>query len=290
MDSHRSLHGEVASSDEECSVDAVAASKSGERSVGNGDGAVVACAAFLDAAYESTTDGVLLISAEGRVARTNRRARELLRCEGLPPASIDEVLSTVRILDAERRPVPPKRLPASLALRGSSTDRLAFNVQFPNGKEVCLAASAAPISARDGAILGAVVTVAAPTDAAGAQGAREDLARMMAQDLRAPLGVILAQAKLLGRRAEAAATVRSRAEIIAASAHRLSAMLADLVDSAQIEAGRLRLELAPLKLLDLVTDVCDTSPPSPAPGAYGSRPATACRACWRTLTASSASW
>lgn len=84
---------------------------------------------------------------------------------------------------------------------------------------------------------------------------REDVARMIAHDLRTPLGVILAQAKLLGRRNEGTNAVRTRGETIAASAQRMAAMLNDLVESTLLEAGKLRLELAPLDLVALVREL-----------------------------------
>ncbi len=84
---------------------------------------------------------------------------------------------------------------------------------------------------------------------------REDLARMISHDLRTPLGVILAQAKLLGRRNEGSSAVRTRGEAIAASAQRMAAMLNDLVESALLEAGKLRLELAPLDVVEMLRDL-----------------------------------
>lgn len=84
---------------------------------------------------------------------------------------------------------------------------------------------------------------------------REDVARMISHDLRTPLGVILAQAKLLGRRNEGAAAVRARGETIAASAQRMAAMLNDLVDSTLLEAGKLRLELAPVDIPDMLREL-----------------------------------
>ena len=84
---------------------------------------------------------------------------------------------------------------------------------------------------------------------------REDVARMISHDLRTPLGVILAQAKLLGRRNEGANAVRARGDAIAASAQRMAAMLNDLVDSTLLGAGRLRLDLMPLDVVDMLRDL-----------------------------------
>jgi signal transduction histidine kinase len=78
---------------------------------------------------------------------------------------------------------------------------------------------------------------------------------MLSHDLRTPLGVILAQAKLLARRNEGADAVRGRAEAIATSAQRMAAMLNDLVESALLEAGKLRLDLAPVDVAALAREL-----------------------------------
>jgi signal transduction histidine kinase len=85
---------------------------------------------------------------------------------------------------------------------------------------------------------------------------RLDLAQMVSHDLRAPLGVVLGHARMLGRRAETPAALRNRAEVITTSALRMASMLDDLVESALLEAGKLQLELAPVDVLGLVRELC----------------------------------
>jgi signal transduction histidine kinase len=233
----------------------------GERAAGSGGSAAALevqarSEGFLDAALESMSDGLLLIAADGRVTRTNRRARELLRCDGAPLVSIEELLAGLRVFDTRGNPVPRGRLPSALALRGETTHGIGLVVQFSDGQRVRVSAGAAPIRGSDGAVVSAVLTLTDPVHFPEAQEPREDLARMISQHLRPPLGAILVQAKLLGRRlSEGLQAVRSRSEAILQSAQRMGAILNDLVESALLEAGRLRLELASVDLLDMVRNL-----------------------------------
>jgi histidine kinase len=80
---------------------------------------------------------------------------------------------------------------------------------------------------------------------------RETLMRSVSHDLRTPLHVIVGQATILARRAEAP-ELRQRADAILASAERMSRLIGDLVDAARIEAGHLDLRLEPLDLATFV--------------------------------------
>jgi signal transduction histidine kinase len=60
---------------------------------------------------------------------------------------------------------------------------------------------------------------------------------------------------MLGRRSETAEAVRARSDAIVKSAHAMAAMLTDLVESALLEAGKLRLDLAPVDVAALALDL-----------------------------------
>jgi signal transduction histidine kinase len=207
--------------------------------------------AFLESIFASMADGVVLFAADGRITRTNPAARDMLGLGAARAAEEEPVEARARRLglhDVEGRPIRPEDLPVPRALRGHATRGLPVGLRFPDGRTLWVSAGAAPIRAPDGVIVGAVLTLSDMSRLRELQEQREDLSRMIAHDLRTPLGVIVAQAKLLARRNEAATTVRSRADAIATSAQRMAAMLSDLVESALIESGRLRLDVEPVDL------------------------------------------
>ena len=212
--------------------------------------------AFLESIFSSMADGLILFAPDGRITRMNPSAREML---GFGAAEADqssaERLARVRVLDASGQVVPLERLPVAAALRGESMRGQSYCLDLPDGRKVWTVIGAAPILAPDGGVAGAVLTLGDVSRLRAVQEEREDVSRMISHDLRAPLGIVLAQARLIGRRNEGLDAVRARAEAIATSAQRMASMLNDLVESALLEAGKLHLEKEPVDLGALARDL-----------------------------------
>jgi PAS domain S-box-containing protein len=212
--------------------------------------------AFLESIFTSMADGVVLFATDGRITRMNPTAAQMLGF-GDEEARMTsaERMSRVRLLDVDGKAVPFERLPVVLALRGEPVRGQTYCLDLPDGRKVWTVCGAAPIRAPDGAVAGAVLTLGDVTRLREVHEQREDLSRMISHDLRTPLGVILAQAKLIGRRSEGPEAVRSRADAIVTSAQRMTAMLNDLVESALLEAGKLHLEREPVDLATMSRDL-----------------------------------
>ncbi|HEX7487350.1 MAG TPA: ATP-binding protein [Anaeromyxobacteraceae bacterium] len=212
--------------------------------------------AFLESIFSSMADGLVLFAPDGRITRMNPIAREMLGFSAVEAAQTTaERMARLRVLDASGQVVPFERLPVVAALRGESTRGQAYCLDLPDGRKVWTVIGAAPIRGLDGSVVGAVLTLGDVSRLRAIQEEREDLSRMISHDLRAPLGIVLAQAKLIGRRNEGLDAVRARAAGIATSAQRMASMLNDLVESALLDAGKLCLERAPLDLGALVRDL-----------------------------------
>jgi signal transduction histidine kinase len=211
---------------------------------------------FLESIFTSMADGLVLVAPDGRIAQMNPRAQEVLGfTEGAVPATLDALHDWVRPVGDDGQPMPHEQLPLVRALRGDSVRGLPLPLRFSDGRSAWVLAGAAPVRAPGGEIAGAVLTLADVTRMRELQEHREDLARMISHDLRTPLGIILAQAKLLGRRADSPEALRGRVDAIATSAQRMSAMLSDLVESALLEAGKLRLDLDFVDVGAMVNDL-----------------------------------
>jgi PAS domain S-box-containing protein len=213
--------------------------------------------AFLESIFASMADGLVLFAPDGRITRINPSARQMLGLEERPlDLTLDECVSRIRVLDVDGKVVPRERLPAALALAGQAVRGQTHCLDLPDGRKVWTVCGAAPIHTPAGDVAGAVLTLGDVTRLREAHEDKEDLSRMISHDLRAPLSVVLAQSKLIGRRNEGMDAIRARAEAIATSAQRMTAMLNDLVESALLDAGRLRLERDSVDPCALLRDLC----------------------------------
>lgn len=88
----------------------------------------------------------------------------------------------------------------------------------------------------------------------------EEYISLVSHDLRAPLTVIQGQAQLLQSRLTKAGLDRGvvrGADAIEVAAHRMNAMIQDMVDSARLEAGHLELQRQPIDLRSFVADLLE---------------------------------
>ncbi len=86
--------------------------------------------------------------------------------------------------------------------------------------------------------------------------AKSDFLALMSQELRAPINVILGNARLLERSGLPEAR-RNQASVIRQSGDHLLALMEDILDLARIEAGRLTLSPAPFHLIGLLNTLAD---------------------------------
>ncbi len=216
-------------------------------------------AAELDATINAIPDGVVLYTPEGEAEHMNAAA---LRLAGLPPAEwkkpMEQREAALRIETAEGKPLPPEETPPLRVLRGEQVHNIIEVFHRPDGKQVWVSASAAPICAADGTLLGVVGTFTDITTLHELQEQRDDILRAVSHDLRNPLATVLGQAQLLQRRLMRQARngrERESVEAIISGAQRMNTMIQDLVDSARSESGQLRLNRQRLDLPRFAAEV-----------------------------------
>jgi signal transduction histidine kinase len=91
--------------------------------------------------------------------------------------------------------------------------------------------------------------------------AREEILRSITHDLRNPLTAILGNAQLLGQGPERSPQILRRAQNIQMSAQRMREMIAELADSARIEAGELKPQLQNVDLAAAVAQIVEQYSP-----------------------------
>jgi PAS domain S-box-containing protein len=204
---------------------------------------------WLRTVIERSPVGILLF--EGRDAPrllANRRAEELLgRAVPAPRPGL--------LLRPDRSPVEPEEFPSSRALAGGTVNAEEFVLVRPDGGELPILASAAPIRDAVGDVVGAVVTIEDITPLKELARLRDEWTSVVAHDLRQPVTTVSAYGALLARHPDP--TVRTRAGHVLAAARRLDRMIADLLDVSRLEAHRMSLDLQPVELAGLLRDVAE---------------------------------
>ncbi len=197
--------------------------------------------AELDATISSIADGVILISPEAEIVRTNPTAENLLGSllpGETPPLS--EWVSRLGLSTPDGGALRPEETPWARAL-GGETVRGVTLIARPRGAKVTwLSISAAPIREAGGGLIGAVVSITDTTAPHELQHQREEILHTVSHDLRAPLTIIQGHAQILeaglnggGRGGKAG----SSAGAILAAAQRMNSMIQDIVESARVESG-----------------------------------------------------
>jgi signal transduction histidine kinase len=170
-------------------------------------------------------------------------------------------------------PVPEEELPLQRALRGEEIQGEEIDVVFPAGKRVILLISAAPIYDGRGRVAGAVSAFADISQQKNLQ--RElDLRRREAEeasvrktrflasvshDIRTPVNAINLMAEVIRRSADnpgLAAQIPQLAERLQANALALAELVADVLDVAHFDSGKVELQESEFLLNDLLGDEC----------------------------------
>ncbi|MBI2952917.1 MAG: PAS domain S-box protein [Chloroflexi bacterium] len=217
-------------------------------------------AAELDATITAIADGVAITDPESRIVRMNAAAERMLGFTAeeshLPLA---ERKALVRTEKPDGTPFYLEEMPTWRALRYGETNYGVIMVihNARTGKVTWVSNSSAPIRAADGRIFGAITIFSDITVMHELQELREDLMRAVSHDLRNPLGIVLGQAQFIERSAENPDQVRKSTGAVITSARRMEAIIGDLVESAQLEAGEIRPEKRPVDLRGLVLDLLE---------------------------------
>jgi signal transduction histidine kinase len=216
----------------------------------------------LRAVLDALPGGVaLLVGLELRVAYLNRAYRAMV-----PPREAEPLGHTVDEVWPSAEGMPGRAFLLDALEAGRPTRLEGVGGQSPDGRARTFSLQLSPLDLGGAAVLLIMATEttevfdairraeegerraerhAAALDAVFRS--REDLLRMLSHDVRTPLTVVLNHAELLGRSPDAdPAEIARRAGAIATSARRIAAMVSDLVDMTQLEAGQVR--LAPRRL------------------------------------------
>ena len=148
-------------------------------------------------------DGVLIADPAGRITFANDAA---LRLHGEPrlelPLDVATYAQAYRLRTPAGHPLPLEALPLKRALdRGETVVNAGWRLHQPDGSDLIVEGSAAPVLAEDGALLGAVQTLQDVTERRAFEQEKDTFVATVSHDLKTPLTSVKGWAQLLRTRA-----------------------------------------------------------------------------------------
>ncbi|MBI4511329.1 MAG: GAF domain-containing protein [Deltaproteobacteria bacterium] len=214
--------------------------------------------ARFDAILESAPSALFFVDAKTRRVTVNPKAIELGGQPAPPETTIDEYRGHLKRPDGtllDRKDWPEQR-----ALKGTVVPPDELILTRPDGGEVPVLISAAPVFDQAGQVQGAVVAYQDIFALKELQRLREEWASIVAHDLRQPLHVVSTNLELLEKQLGFPVDRQVTQRIIAnarKATSSLNKMINDLADVTSIETRRLSVERKPCDLPVLCRDVVD---------------------------------
>ncbi len=209
---------------------------------------------WLHVTIDQMPEPVMIGDAMGNVTYWNRAAAALSRSD-VPGPPFD-----LRRVTGE--PLPREEHPLHRAsVRGELVSALELILVTADGRQIAVLASASPLPRDEAGEEGAVAILQDITHQKELARLREEWTAIVAHDLRQPVAAISLSAQALKRRSLAPEDAKL-VERVHTAADRLNQMVEDLLDYAQIEAGRLRIAPQNVDVGALVAEVVDRVAPS----------------------------
>jgi PAS domain S-box-containing protein len=219
-------------------------------------------AAEREAILGQIVEGIIIADPSGAVAFVNAAAARIHGEPTNPAARL--YAERYHVVWPDGEPIATTGSPlTSAAQNGVHTVDAEWIVRRPDGAEVIVQGGAAPVVGEDGTRLGGVLSVRDVTALRRLEAEKDDFLSAAAHDLRTPLATIRGSAQILQRRLERGlplepASLLAGLNRIQAAAGRMTALVEDLLDVANIQIGNpTRLARQEVDLVSVMRGVVD---------------------------------
>lgn len=216
--------------------------------------------ARLQAIIDQLPEAVLLVEPNPeRVTLANTQAAHLLGWEIRPPLALDEFLAANPRFQVDDTPLSPADIPVVRALRYGETSRREIRMVRSDGQAITALVNAAPVRDADGKITAAIAVFQDITAIKDAEQLKDDFLSLVSHELRTPMTTIQGGALLLLQNG-ADLDEETRQEIltdIANESRRLAGLVENMVQLANIRAGRFGMDSEPVHLRTLLQRAID---------------------------------
>lgn len=210
----------------------------------------------LQAVVDQMPEAVILAEVDPeRITLANRHAGQVLGWEVGPPMTLADYLARNRRFTSERALMSPEQLPLVRSLRhGDVIARAELAVERSDGSSVTLLVNSAPLRDAQQRITGALAVFQDISQIKDAEQLKDDFLSLVSHELRTPLTTIQGGATLLVRDWERI-DAETKLEIlgdISTQGYRLGVLVENMVQLANIRAGRRRMEQEPVQVERLI--------------------------------------
>jgi signal transduction histidine kinase len=202
--------------------------------------------------------GVCITDGAGVASLVNDAANEVLGFS-LQPGDRFDRLDGLELHGPDGEAISGDQWPLASVLRGESTKTLAVSLARPDGAHRDLLVTATAIRDDHGSVDSAITLLQDVTQLRELERAREEYVALISHDLRAPLTVVTMRSELLARRLAAHEDpgLSASAQQVRDSAVRMTRMVEEVLESAQLQSRTVQLHREPTDLARLVREVCD---------------------------------
>ena len=213
----------------------------------------------LETLIDTSPVGVVVFDGRsGSLISFNREVVRIMEKLGRRDAHPEHFLKKLTVLRADGREVSLEKLPMAQVLSTGETVRVEEVVfKEPGGRSVTALINATPILSNEGEIETFVVTIQDMTPLEDLEQRRAEFLGMVSHELRTPLATVRGSVStLLDESSDLHPTeIRQFHRIIWEQTDRMRALIADLLDVAHIETGRLPVSPEPTDMAALVSEV-----------------------------------
>ncbi len=211
------------------------------------------------AILQSIADGVVVTDAEGRIILINAAAERILGTRQRAVLSQD-VRNVFAIFEAGEREEMLRAMEDLAANPTAERDTPTIIHSTLAMEQTTVSAHLAPVFTSRGEFVGIVSVIRDITREVQADIAKTEFVSTVSHELRTPLTSIKGYTDLLMAGAMGPLTPGQTqfVSIIYNNANRLTALIDDLLDISRIESGRVKLEIQPLQIKDVVHEVAES--------------------------------
>ena len=205
---------------------------------------------FGDQVLEQIPHPVVVLSRAGRVLRANNKARTRFGVEIGQRA--DAIIESVDLRDEMGERMPPREIARAFTgdtveMRGSARDRLLGE------RRECII-HGGPVVQHGRVVAGLVVSIDV-TELRRLERAKDEFLNIAAHELKTPLTAVRAYLQLAQRRGSNDPKIADLIRSAVQGTYRMQRLIGDMLDTARLETGRLRLQIERCDLARIVLDV-----------------------------------